>query len=54
MHLVYSPKFCIIIVFDFSWDDCNTQQKLEQWLCKILGVNKVDYGLCESDVFMGQ
>ena len=24
MHLVYLPKFCITIVFDFSWDDCNT------------------------------
>ena len=22
-------NFTIIIVFDFSWDDCNTQQKLE-------------------------
>ena len=29
MHLVYRPKFCITIVFDFSWDDCNTQEKLE-------------------------
>ena len=24
-----SPKVCIAIVFDFSWDDCNTQEKLE-------------------------
>ena len=22
------PKFCITIIFDFSWDDCNTQEKL--------------------------
>ena len=29
MHPVYYPKFCITIVFDFSWDDCNTQGKLE-------------------------
>ena len=29
MHLVYSPKFCISIIIDFSWDDCNTQEKLE-------------------------
>ena len=29
MHLVYFPKFCITIIFDFSWDDCNTQEKLE-------------------------
>ena len=21
------PKFCITIVFDFSWDKCNTQKK---------------------------
>ena len=26
-HLVYPPKFCITIVFDFSWDDCNTQER---------------------------
>ena len=29
MHLVYPPKFGITIVFDFSCDDCNTQEKLE-------------------------
>ena len=29
MHLVYPSKFCISIVFNFSWDDCNTQEKLE-------------------------
>ena len=23
------PKFCISIVFDFSWDDCSTLEKLE-------------------------
>ena len=23
------PQFCITIVFDFSWGDCNTQEKLE-------------------------
>ena len=23
------PKFCITIVFDFRWDDCNNQEKLE-------------------------
>ena len=23
------PKFCRTIVFYFSWDDCNTQEKLE-------------------------
>ena len=29
MHLVYPPKFCIAIAFDFSWNDWNTQEKLE-------------------------
>ena len=28
-------KNCRIIVFDFSWDDCNTQEKLATSLCKI-------------------
>ena len=27
--LVQMPKFCIIIVFDFSLDDCNSQEKVE-------------------------
>ena len=58
MHLVYpSPpppqkKNCITIVFDFSWDECNTQENWKQWLSKILGgkiyKNKVHYRLCES------
>ena len=51
MQLVYtppppSPKFCITIVFDFSWDDCNTQEKLKTKVSKVLGATKVDYGLC--------
>ena len=29
MHLVYLQNFGISIVFDFSWDDCNTQEKLK-------------------------
>ena len=24
MHHVYPPKWCVTIVFDFSWDDYNT------------------------------
>ena len=36
-HINYSaaclhPKFCISIVFDFSWDDCSTQEKLQTML----------------------
>ena len=29
MHLGYLPTFGITIVFDFSWDDCNIQEKLK-------------------------
>ena len=35
MHLVYPTKFCITIAFDFSWDDCNTQEKLETMFMQI-------------------
>ena len=51
MHLVYPPRLCITIVFDFSWNDCNTQENWKQWLFKIQGGggdDKVHYGLCES------
>ena len=48
MHLVYSPKFCIAIVFDFSWDNCNAQEKLEMIDAKFCQVTKVHYGLCEN------
>ena len=45
MNLVYTPKFCITIVFDFAWDDYNTQGK--RWLCKILGVKQgALWGVC--------
>ena len=35
MHFVYPPakkkkKICVTFVFDFSWDDCNIQEKLEK------------------------
>ena len=29
MHVVCPPKFCITIVVDFSWGDCNTQEELK-------------------------
>ena len=35
MHLVYPLKFCNSILFDFSWDDCNTQEKLETMVMQI-------------------
>ena len=51
--LVYPPKFCITIAFDFSWNDWNTQEKLEKMFMQFFfgrggGVNKVQYGLCEN------
>ena len=48
MHLVY-PLYCITIVYDFSWDDCNTQEKLETMVMQNFfwggGENKVHYSL---------
>ena len=36
MHLICpQPEFCRSIVFNFSWDGCNTQEKIQR-LCKIL------------------
>ena len=43
MHLVYlphpphPPQIRITIVFDFSWDDCNTQEKLETMVMQDFG-----------------
>ena len=52
MHLICPPKFCISIVFNFSWDGCNTQ---EIWKTKVMqnlgGANKVHYGECGSGVY---
>ena len=45
------PQFCITIVFDFSWGDCNTQEKLETMVMLNLrggGGAKMHYGLCEN------
>ena len=33
MHLICPPKFCISIVFNFSLDSCNTQEK---WKTKVI------------------
>ena len=52
MHLVYPPKLCITIVFDFSWDDCNTLENLERMVMQNSeGENKVHYGLYESSAY---
>ena len=51
MHLVYLQNFGISIVFDFSWDDCNTQEKLKTmvmyffWLRGGGGGNNMHYGV---------
>ena len=50
MHLICPPKFCVNVVFNFSWDGCNTQENKKQRLCKNLGANKVHYGKCGSGV----
>ena len=54
MHLICPPKFCITIIFNFSWDGCNLQEKWKTtW--KVMqnfgggGANKVHYGRCASD-----
>ena len=55
MHLVYTPKFGINIVY--SWDDYTTLKKLKTIVIQIFfggmggaggGVNKVHYDLCEN------
>ena len=59
MYPVYPAKLCIIIVFDFSWDDCNIQEKLETMVMQFFfffflgggGVNKMYYGICENGEF---
>ena len=33
MHLICLPKFCISIVFNLSWDGCNTREK---WKTKVM------------------
>ena len=30
-------QFCITIVFDFFWDECNTQEKLKTMVMQNLG-----------------
>ena len=52
------PKFCVSIVFSFSWESCNTQKKLKtkcMWLFFLRGwrrgrrgANKVFYGRCAN------
>ena len=39
------PKFCITIVFDFSWGD---EEKLETMVMENLGISEVRHGLREN------
>ena len=34
---IYPPKFCISIVFVFSWDHCRSEEKLETMLLQNIG-----------------
>ena len=61
-HFHKKKKFCITIVLDFSWDNCNTKEKLETKVMQFFlfsfffwgggGVNKVHNGICESSEFL--
>ena len=51
MHLICRPKFCISIVFNFSWDSCDTSFEMKNnGYAKFGGANKVHYGKCGSGV----
>ena len=46
MLFVCHPKFCISIVFSFSWGHFNSQEKLKTMLTQKFGVtNKEHYGM---------
>ena len=38
--LLFPPKFCINIVFVFSWDHCKSQEKVETMLMQNVGEGK--------------
>ena len=42
----------MIIVFDLSWDECITQEKLETMVMQSFsGEYEVHYGLCENNEY---
>ena len=47
MQLVYPPPQILHNQYlqYFSWDDCNTREKLETMVTQSFGAAKVDYGL---------
>ena len=45
MYLICPPKFCISIVFNFSWDGCICPGEMKnKGYAKFWGANKVHYG----------
>ena len=50
MHLICPPKFCVSIVFNFSWDGCNTREKWKTKVMQCWWANKVHYGKCARGV----
>ena len=52
IHLLYTPKICIGIVLDFSWDFFMTQEKLQTMIVQNVGggggVKEVYHGICAS------
>ena len=57
MYPIWPLKFCISMVFNFSWDGCNTQEKKKSKIMEKffflgggggggVGANKVHYGRC--------
>ena len=52
MYLTSPKKFCISIVFNFSWDGCNIREKRKTKVYATFGgTNKVHYGKCGSGVY---
>ena len=49
IHLGCPPKFCKTNVFELSWDDCNSQEKLETMVMQNLWrLSIMHYGLCAN------
>ena len=51
IHFVCPPKFCISIVFGFSWDDCKSQEKLKTMFMQNFG-GQTDLECIMEDVKM--
>ena len=49
-----TPKFCISIVFSFSWGHFNSQEKLKTMLMQNLGVTNKNIMVCYGIFWSGQ